>query len=325
MENGIDILFSKLQLGRTTLRNRIVAPPMVQVRDIASPEGQAWYRRLAQGGAGLVIIEATGVNRFGTNLTLATLEPLVKAIHQGGAAAAIQLFPVEFGTPADVNLTSLEETRVIPHRFAQAAVLCKEAGFDAVEIHGAHGYLIHQFFMPDLNKRHDCYGQTLDNRCRLAVQIVSAIKQAVGDELAILYRHTPVGKAYWIDDSLTLAQQLIEAGVNGLDISPARDKMVGDLAAPFKARFPAVPIIAVKGMEDPLSAAQALRDQRCDLVAIGRGLICDAQWPLKVQQSRMGDIRTCIQCEQGCFGNLRKRTPVYCTQWTQDEVSLFLN
>jgi 2,4-dienoyl-CoA reductase-like NADH-dependent reductase (Old Yellow Enzyme family) len=87
-------LFQPIRIGPMELRNRIVAPPMVQVRSIVSREGIAWYRRLAAGGAGLVIVEATGVPRFGVDLTATSLRPLVKAIHTAGAKAAIQLFPI---------------------------------------------------------------------------------------------------------------------------------------------------------------------------------------------------------------------------------------
>jgi 2,4-dienoyl-CoA reductase-like NADH-dependent reductase (Old Yellow Enzyme family) len=177
--------------------------------------------------------------------------------------------------------------------------------------------------MPDVNTRTDEYGGTVENRCRFAVEIVKRLRESLGKKLAILYRHTPVGKAYWINDSITLAERVIDAGADVLDISPARDKLVGDLAAPFKARFPKTPVIAVRGMEEPEAANAAIRDQRCDLVAVGRSLICDAQWPVKVREGRLDEIVKCLKCDQGCFGNLKARKPVFCQQWKTDPLAQY--
>jgi 2,4-dienoyl-CoA reductase-like NADH-dependent reductase (Old Yellow Enzyme family) len=315
-------IFSPMTIGGIELRNRIVAPPMVQVRPITSPEGIGWYRRLAAGGAGLVIVEATGVPCFGDELTADNLEPLVHAIHNEGAAAAIQLFPIRFGASADLNQLAADDIKAIIQSYGRAAMTCRDAGFDGVEPHGAHGYLLNQFFMPDKNQRTDKYGGSPENRCRLGVEIVREIKGAAGDSLLILYRHTPAGDQYTIDDSLAFAARLLEAGVAVLDISPARAESIADLAAPFKARFD-VPVIAVNGMNDPDNAAQALSTGRCDLVGVARGLIADAQWPQKVQQERFDDILECEDCNK-CFIYLKRAKPVKCAQWTKDEVAPFV-
>jgi len=315
-------IFSPLRVRGVVLRNRVVAAPMVQVRPITSPQGIGWYRRLAAGGAGLVIVEASGVPNFGEDLTAETLRPLVDAVHAEGAAAAIQLFPIRFGTSADPNELSVAELRSMIESYGRAAAICRDAGFDGVEPHGAHGYLLNQFFMPDRNRRTDNYGGSLENRCRLGTEIVQRIKQTTGDSLLILYRHTPVGDAYDIDDSLQMAAGLVSAGVDVLDISPARGAVVADLAAAFKARF-SVPVIAVNGMNDPDAAAEALREGRCDLVAIARGLIADAQWPRKVREERFDQITRCTECDE-CFTDLREGRPVRCVEWTNDEVEPYV-
>ena len=323
MDARHQIIFSPLRIRHVELRNRVVAPPMVQVRPITSDEAIAWYRRLATGGPGLVIVEATGVPGFGKELTVETLKPLVSAIHDSGAAAAIQLFPIAFGQKADPNSLSVEQLDVMVEQYGRAAAICLEAGFDGVEPHGAHGYVLHQFFMPAKNQRSDEYGGSLENRCRLGVRIVKSIADAVGDKLLILYRHTPTGDDYGIEDSLVLAGKLIDAGVDVLDISPARDKVVADLAAPFKAKFD-VPVIAVKGMHKPDAAAEALEAGRCDLVAIGRQLIADAQWPEKVRQGRLDELVKCEKCNVGCFDNLGDGKPVECVQWPDDELAGYM-
>ncbi len=316
-------LFSPLRIGRVELKNRIVAPPMVQVRPITSTEGIAWYRRLAAGGAGLVIVEATSIPRFGDDLTPDTLRGLVDAIHAGGAAAAIQLFPGVFGGPIGPDELTVEQIDELVGQFARAADICLTAGFDGVEPHGAHNYPLHAFFMPEKNHRDDEYGGNLDNRCRFALRLVEAIRSSVGDKLLILYRHTPTGGGATTEESLILAERLAAAGVDVMDISPAKGEKPASLAAPFKAKLN-VPVIAVGGMQDPGAACEALREDRCDLVAVGRQLIADAEWGERVRTGRLDEIVPCEKCNEGCFGALRERKPVECVQWTGDELEAFL-
>ena len=316
-------VFSTLRIRGVQLRNRVVSPPMYQVRPTLSPDGIAWHRRLAAGGAGMVIVEGTSVRRLAEKCTAEDLRPLVDAIQQEGAAAGIQLFPVVSDEPADPSSPTREQIEKLIDDFGRAAVVCRDAGFDAVEPHGAHGFLLNQFFMPDRNRRTDEYGGSLENRCRLAVRIVERIRQAAGDGLAICCRHTPVGEAYTIEDSLVLAEGLIAAGLDVLDVSPARDEQAADLAARFKRRFD-VPVIAVGGMEDPAAAAEAIRRGRCDLIAVGRQLIADAQWPNKVRQGRLQEIVGCTKCDEGCFGNIHEGKPAVCVQWQEGELVRFV-
>ena len=316
-------IFSPLTIKGVTLCNRVVCPPMVQVRSIVSKEGIAWYRRLAAGGAGLVIIEATGVPHFGAELAVQNLRPLTDAIHAEGAAVAIQLFPVPFGQAVELNSLTVPQIERIIEQYGLTAGVCREAGFDGVEPHGAHGYMINQMIMPDKNNRTDDYGGSLENRGRLAIQIVQRMRQVAGPDMLILYRHSPVGQQYTIDDSLWLAEKIIEAGVDVLDISPARKDVVADLAAPFKAKF-SVPVIAVQGMDDPDAAEEALHQGRCDLIAVGRQLITDAAWPRKVRQGKLSDVVTCSKCNKGCFGRLREHKPVECVHWKPDELVPFV-
>lgn len=323
MASPHDILFRPLTIRGVTLRNRIVAPPMVQVRSIVSKEGIGWYRRLAAGGAALVIVEATGVPLFGKELTVAGLRSLTDAVHAEGAAIAVQLFPVPFGQQVDLNALATRQIEDIIEQYGKTAAICREAGFDGVDPHGAHGYMLNQVFMPDLNQRTDAYGGSPENRMRMGVDIVRKMRKAAGNEMVILYRHTPEGKQYTIDDSLAFAERLIDAGLDVLDISPAKKDTVAELAAPFKAKFQ-VPVIAVQGMEDPDAAASALRDGRCDLVAVGRQLIADAAWPNKVREGRLSEVVPCTKCNKGCFGSLRERKPVQCVHWKTDEVAGFV-
>ncbi len=318
MDLDVSPLFQPLQVKNKLFRNRIVMPPMVQLRKITSPEGIGWYRERARGVA-LVIVEATAVNRFGAELTVSHLRPLVDAIHEGGALAAIQLFPVTFDfprttplpTPADLTL---DDIAVIVRNYRLATEICSEAGFDGVEPHGAHNYLINQCFSPEQNTRTDAYGGSLENRMRFALGIVRTMRHvAEKAEMLLLYRHTPVGKGYGFSDSVRFVQYLIRDGVDVLDISPASADAPGDRSAPFTGL--GVPVIAVNRMDEPERALEVLREKRADLIAVGRGLIADPEWVQKVRNGRFGDIIRCMRCDEGCHGHLKLGIPVTCVEW----------
>lgn len=317
MSIDYDLLFGPLNAGPLTLRNRIVCPPMVTMRNIIGEDGIEWYGRMAQGGAGLVIVEATAINRFGTELTAENLKHLTGAVHRGGAAIAIQLFPVTFGCKVTPPGLSVDSLALITRQYADAAKICFEAGFDGVEPHGAHGYVLNQFLSPEQNTRTDAYGGPLENRMRWGLEIVQAIRETIGRERLILYRLSPKGPGYDLADSLPFAARLVEAGVGLLDLSPSSEEAPGDLAAPFKARLD-VPVITVGHMNADGRGAQAIREGRADLVAIGRELITDPFWPSKVREGRFDEIVECVRCDKKCFGYLRRNKPIACTQWPDD-------
>jgi 2,4-dienoyl-CoA reductase-like NADH-dependent reductase (Old Yellow Enzyme family) len=312
MTSDVSLLFQPLQIKHKTMRNRIVMPPMVVKRDLAGASGQDWYAERASGGVGLVIVEATQVGRFGDTLTAENLRPLAEAIRAGGALAAIQLYPRMPGLGASPAELSAAEIGYLVEQYRVAAEVCAAAGFDGIEPHGAHGYLLNQFFSPEKNPRPDAYGGDLSGRMRLAIEIVNAVRP-VADRagMLVLYRHTPVGPGYGIKESLVLAESLIAAGVDALDLSPSSDAMPGDRSAPFMAL--GVPVIAVGRLDQVDRALEVLREGRGTLVAVGRGLIADAEWPLKVREGRLDEITACIACD-GCHDDLRAGIPVGCTQ-----------
>jgi 2,4-dienoyl-CoA reductase-like NADH-dependent reductase (Old Yellow Enzyme family) len=313
MTVDVSPLFQPLEVKGKTLRNRVVMPPMVQLRGLTTPEGIEWYRRRAAGGVGLVIVEAIPVDRFGPELTAEGLRPLVDAIHAGGALAAIQLFPQITGAAGPPAALDGGQIEAIVAGYRSAGAICVEAGFDGLEPHGAHGFLLNQFFSPEQNQRSDDTGGSPGNRMRLALRIVEATRAGGGPEAILLYRHTPVGQGYGIADSLALAKALVAAGVDILDISPASADAPGDRAAPFMGL--GAPVIAVNELDEVERALEVLREGRADLVAVGRGLIADPEWPAKVRDGRFDDIVACVRCNEKCFGNLRQRIPVECTQW----------
>ncbi|MDP6355606.1 MAG: hypothetical protein QF473_10915 [Planctomycetota bacterium] len=311
MNLDVTPLFEPLTVKDRTIPNRIVMPPMVSNRSIVGEDGIEWYRERAAGGVGLVIVEATAVNRFGEELSAENLGGLVEAIHEDGALAAIQLFPVTFGSDVSPGDLNVEQIREIIQLFEKASEICARAGFDGVQPHGAHGYLINQFFSPANNERTDEYGGSLENRMRMGIEVVRASRKGLGEERLILYRHTPSQKeSYTIEESLAFAEKLVSEGVDVLDISPASEELPADRAEPFRGL--GVPVIAVNQMDDVGRALEALNEDRADLIAVGRGLIADPLWPEKVRDGRFDELVSCTRCNEGCFGNLREGIPIEC-------------
>jgi len=310
----VSLLFEPLTVKGKVFRNRIVMPPMVALRGIATPEGIEWYGQHAHGGVAVVIVEATSVNAFGTELTAENLRPLVDAIHAGGALAAIQLFPVTLGRKVAPQGVDLQEIEEISTAYRVAAQICGEAGFDGVEPHGAHGFLINQFLSPVQNRREDEYGGSLENRTRFATRIVEKVGEVCDAHgMLLLYRHTPVGQGYGIEDSLGLCRALVAAGVDILDLSPSSHQSPGVRAAPFRSLD--VPLIAVGELDVIERGLTVLHGSRADFVALGRGLIADRDWPRKVSEGRFGDIVPCTRCNEKCYGNLEAGIPIECAEW----------
>lgn len=311
------VLFEPLVVKDVTLRNRIVCPPMVTNRNIVGEDGIEWYRGIAEGGVGLVIVEAVRTARFEADLTADNLRRLVDVVKGEGAAIAIQLFMSPVDGRNEPDALSKDDIKLSIERFKRAAEICKAAGFDGVEPHGAHGFLLNQFFSRRTNHRTDEYGDSLENRMRMGLEIVQAIRSEVGEDMLILYRHTPKEQdGYTIDESIAFAKRLVEAGVDVLDISPASEKSPGDLAAPFKRNLD-IPIIAVGQMGQHKRAVETLKEGKADLIAIGRGLIADPFWVQKTIEGRLDDIIECKYCNEGCFGNLRSGKPIECVQHQQ--------
>jgi NADPH2 dehydrogenase len=309
----MELLFEPLAIRNKLLRNRVVMPPMVVNRGITSPEGREWYTRRARGGAALIIIEASDVVRFGSEFTAENLKPLVNAIHAESALVAIQLFPGIRGEKIQPAQLAIDDITRLVQGYKRSAQICIDAGFDGLEPHGAHGFLLNQFFSPERNLRQDAYGLTLSGRMRLALEIVTAIKPITAQAgTLLLYRHTPEWLGYSIADSLVLARELVRSGVDILDISPASKTAPADLAAPFMQC--GVPVIAVNAMHRLERARETLREKRASLVAVGKGLIADPDWPIKLKEGRISEIVECLECDD-CWGYFDRGLPVECSQW----------
>jgi 2,4-dienoyl-CoA reductase-like NADH-dependent reductase (Old Yellow Enzyme family) len=317
-------LFSPLRVGPLTLRNRFVMPPMVTNMQVGSDQAHAWYVARARGGVGLIIKEATAIRRLADPVLTGKLKRTVDAVHRIGGAIAVQLMErgraasgETIATSATDNAREATEAELLEliGLYAKAAKECRRVGFDGVEPHGAHGYFLNQFFSPVSNRRTDAFGGSLEKRMQMALHIVRAIREAVDGNCIILYRHTPRSEGYSLGNSRKFVKELEKAGVDMLDVSPSTSSSQApraDMAGVLK-EVVAIPVIAVGGFGRDLGGAESVLELgRADLIAIGRGLIADAELPIKLRGGR--EIIECKECNEKCFGNLRKGTPIGCAQ-----------
>jgi len=307
-------------------------------RGHVTEETIAYYRRRAKGGVGLIVVEASliapeshGVGpelRLHGREFLPGLRRLAAAVRDEGIPVGIQLWhpgrqtllgqpvapspiPLSRRTPVPHAL-SVEEIRKLVRRYAEAAFISRQAGFDFVEVHGAHCYLPCEFLSPLSNRREDEYGGDLRSRARFALDIVAAIQEACGKDYPIFFRlsgEEGVDGGLGIDQSTQVARWLAEAGVACISVSAGnwyalhltippmfmpRGCLV-PLATQIKKAVP-IPVIAVGRLDDPELAERVLAEERADLIAVGRALIADPDWPRKVREGRRAEIRPCIAC-----------------------------
>lgn len=338
-------LFEPITIRGLEFKNRIVMPPMQVGVGFRSPRARAYYVERAKGGAGTIIAAATSVDLFvsddawgrpgGVDSFLEGVRPLIQEVKQAGARIGVQLwhgnqFPSGTGTPQDtrgeaVAPSATEERReltiseieTIISRFAGAAANARRAGFDFVEVHGAHGYLVCQFFSSATNHRNDKYGGDLRGRMRFGLECVAAMRAASGAEYPIFYRlgaWEDIAHGITLEESARFASELEKAGADVIDVSlggmagpgftasPGSEQPDGTfvpLAEAIKGSV-TVPVIAVGRFGTAEVAEAVVAEGKADMVAIGRQLIADPHWPQKVAGGRAEDILPCISCN-ACF------------------------
>jgi 2,4-dienoyl-CoA reductase-like NADH-dependent reductase (Old Yellow Enzyme family)/thioredoxin reductase len=349
---ALDKLFSPVRIGKLEVKNRIVFPPMVTGH--AKPDGKVtehhinWYEARARGGVGLIIVEFTYVSRWGTagpdllaiwhDDLIPGLQKLVERVHAYDTKIFIQLShggrqsssaftggkrpvapsaipcPVRGEIPDELTIEMIEE---IIEDFSLAARRAKAAGFDGVEIHGAHGYLIAEFTSPYVNKRHDAYGGDFRGRMKFPLEIIKAVRAQVGWNFPISFRLSAneyVPDGIGVEESKRIARLLGEAGVDCLHVSAGVYESFWSLIRPFGTseginasdaaaikQVVSIPVITVGRIKSPEIAEEILSQGKADMVALGRQLICDPDWPLKAAAGDFDEIRPCIGCTQGCI------------------------
>jgi len=362
----MNILLTPARIGSVEIKNRIVMPPMTtrtaDAEGFVTDDSVAYYMARVRGGTGLITVEMASPERCGRHRRhevgiyddrfVPGLTRLVGEIHRGGAKASIQLGHGGGHTRIDICGETPIAPSAIPHpvyettfetivpeemtkaRIAQtiaahvaAALRAQKAGFDCVEIHAAHGYLISQFHAPFENRRTDEYGGSLENRARFGLEILRAVKAAV-PELGVVYRLSvedffPGGLPF--REGRQIAIWAAEGGADALHISaghyrslpsaqvvlPPMNMPEGpflDFAADVKKQV-SVPVIAVGRLGDPALAEAAVAGGKTDFIALGRTLVADPQWVEKI--SRGEPIRRCLACNT-CINEMRGGARIGC-------------
>lgn len=229
-------------------------------------------------------------------------------------------------TPRELSLPEIEE---MIHDYIQAARRAKEAGFDGVMIHMAHGYLIQQFLSPLSNQRMDRYGGDWGGRSRFAWEILKGIRQEVGNDYPVTCRIC--GDEFLrggidLPEAVQLSRLLEANGIDAIEVSAGTHETPQVMSAPpyFPMGFLShlaegikkevnIPVGSVGRIHDPRLAEALLEQGKSDLIAVGRALIADPEWPNKAYQGRIDDICPCISCNQGCNDRMYYQQDISCT------------
>ncbi|MFM2479987.1 FAD-dependent oxidoreductase [Celerinatantimonas sp. YJH-8] len=355
-------VFEPLTIGHLELKNRFVVPPMVS--NYANEDGtcseqfMAYHEEKAKGGWGLIIVEDYKINpESGGFVKLPGLwhdgqikshKELTDRVHRHGAKIAAQIYHAGRETCAEITgvqpvapsaipdpvvnamprALTVAEIHELVEQFGDTALRVQAAGFDAVEIHGAHGYLINQFMSPFSNKRTDNYGGTILNRARFALEIIANIRAKVGNEFPIIYRMSVnefVEGGLTTEDSKVISMLLEDAGVNAIHASngvyATSDKIIPPTAVGHAwsaaiseeiKKVVSIPVIAVGRINDPLIAEAVLRANQADLISMGRASLADPHLPNKAKAGDFDSIIRCIGCLQGCIQRNAQQLPIKC-------------
>jgi 2,4-dienoyl-CoA reductase-like NADH-dependent reductase (Old Yellow Enzyme family)/thioredoxin reductase len=356
-------MFTPVRIGNLTVKNRFIVSPMVV--NYCTTDGQAtetyiaYHEGRAKGGWGLIITEDYAVNPAAKAFVgIAGLweddqipghAELTKRVHKHGAAIFAQIYhagrqaaravtrteavaptaipcPFTLETP---HALSVDEIAQIVEQFGDCALRAKKAGFDGVEVHGGHGYLIAQFMSPYSNKRFDRYGGNLANRMRLPLEIIADIRKKCGDDFPIQFRISademvPGGRT--IEDTKAQARILEQAGVDSFDITVGTDGShqvmvttgavphgwITDHAAAVKSVV-GVPVFTVARINDPLVAESIISNGKADGIVMARASLADPEFPNKAREGRYEDIIQCVACMQGCETRVISQLTVRCT------------
>jgi 2,4-dienoyl-CoA reductase (NADPH2) len=338
-------LLSPLDLGFTTLKNRVIMGSMhtgLEDRFYNYGKLAAFYAERARGGVGLIVTGGISPNRQGWLLpfggTLNSLGDLpnhrrvTRAVHREGGKILLQILHAgRYGYQPLVVSASQLKSPISPFRpralgeagieatlraYVRCAVLARQAGYDGVEVMGSEGYLINQFLCARTNHRSDRWGGPIENRMRLAVEIVRRIRDAVGPDFIIMHRHSVLdlvdGGNTW-DEIVTVAQALEQAGATILNTGygwhEARIPTI--VTSVPRAAFAAVagrlrqavsiPVVASNRINMPGEAERLLAQGEADLVSMARPFLADPDWVNKAAAGQAGRINTCIACNQACL------------------------
>ncbi|MFM9968597.1 MAG: FAD-dependent oxidoreductase [Burkholderiales bacterium] len=351
--SGLNKLFQPGRIGKLELKNRIVMAAMgtgyCHHDGYVLDEYIAFMEERAKGGTGLLM---TGVTRILSEVGMRPgsmgiyddklipgLRQLTDVVHKHDAKIFMQLHHsgtrtseetravtpsapsaiVHFRTGVVPRALTLLEIENLIKAFGQGARRAKDAGFDGVEVHGGHGYLICQFLSPRANRRDDLYGGSVQNRSRFPCDIMREIKRVCGPDFPVIFRVSAteyIEGGTTLDDTLQQVELFVDAGADALHVSAGSDEALQWVTPDFNEppacltylaqavkKIVKVPVIAVGKLGDPRVADKVLEDGIADFVAIGRPLLADAYLPNKAKEGKIDDIMLCIYCNNGCTEN----------------------
>ena len=357
-------IFEPLTIRRMTMKNRIMMTPMGTNYGEQSGEMSFlhinYYEQRAKGGTGLIMVENASVDSpEGSNGTtqlridhdnyLPRLFKLTETIHKHGTCIGIQInhagasaqsartnmqpvsasdVPSKAGGEIPRPLAKDEILRIVK-KYGEAAKRAQVAGFDCVEIHAGHSYLLSQFLSPTTNKRTDEFGGSAENRARFAKLVVEEVRKQVGPFFPIFVRISADEKAEGgntLEDTLDYLQYFqeevdvfdVSCGLNSslqyqIDANYLPDGWRSYMAKTVKERY-GKPCVTTGNIRDPKVANDILEKGDADIIGMGRGLIADPEWVNKVDFGDVCDIRKCISCNIGCAGNrIGINRPIRCT------------
>ena len=357
-------IFNPLTVKNMTIKNRIVMTPMGT--NYGEQNGEMsflhmdYYEQRAKGGVGLIIVENASVDSpQGSNGTtqlridhdnyIPRLFKLCETVHSHGACIAVQInhagasalsSRINMQPVSASNLPSKkggeiprplqkEEITAIVKKYGEAARRAQVAGFDAVEIHAGHSYLISQFLSPTTNNRTDEFGGSKENRARFAKMVMDEVRSQVGPMFPIMIRISAdelVEGGNTLEDTLELLEYFAEeadiidvsAGLTGsiqyqIDANYLKDGWRSFMAKAVKEKFNK-PVITTGNIRNPKIAEKILEDGDADLIGMGRGLIAEPEWVNKLESGREDELRKCISCNIGCAGHrIGINRPIRCT------------
>ncbi len=363
-------LFEPIKIGNLVLENRIIMSAMVTnfatQNGFVTDRLIDYHVNIAKGGCALNVTGSAYVSLEGKRITgclgahddklLPGYRKLTNAVHAAGGRISQQISHggrecsseitglrpigpsklvsryrcIAKGTEAPREM-SLEDIEAVVSKFGDAGRRACEGGFDAVEIHAAHGYLITQFLSPYSNNRTDRYGGDVVARSSFLCEIIQNVRKKAGPNFPILVKlnvQDYVAGGTTPDDAKVTAMLAAKAGANAIIASvglhESRPYMIIPamsvppfvnlhLAALIKEAVD-IPVAAVGRIIEPIRAAKEIEEGKTDLIALGRALLSDPEWPRKAQTGRFDDIRECIGCNQGCIDTLHKMKPFTCLQ-----------
>ena len=354
-------LFSPFSIKGIQLKNRIVMPGLasflIENDGGISDAAVEHYRRRAGGGPAMIIMEACAVSPEGVVSNhqarihddrlidgLSRIAAVIKSegsvpavqLHHGGRQTSIKVIKRKPVAPSpipcptirgDVEPLSIDGIQEIVQKFADAADRARQAGFELIEIHGAHGYLINQFLSKISNIREDEYGGDTVGRSRFAIEIVEALRRRLGPDFPLSFKISAqefVPGGLTVEESIEILKYLVPAGIDVVQVSAGNDitpewicqpmfmpkACLADSADQVKKALN-IPVMAVGRINDPLVANEILLNSQADLVCIGRGLLADPEMPIKASQGRLDEIRTCIACNT-CMESIFRRGRIEC-------------